>query len=147
EVGRRKPDPSGAQNVLTAVDADPRRAWFVGDKPHRDVPAARAGGVGTVVIVRGGATRDDELEEAFASDPALRPDQLLDSIEALLPRVFAPTDSSQPGSQPTATSAKGRSCSARRSHDPTTPSEHRAPIPSNPPNCDTPATVCRVRRS
>src|SRR5699024_1473549 len=78
EIGRRKPDPSGVQNVLTAVDADPRRAWFVGDKPHRDVPAARAGGVGTVVIVRGGATGDDELEEAFASDPALRPDHLLD---------------------------------------------------------------------
>ena len=109
EVGRRKPDPSGVENVLTAVDADPRRAWFVGDKPHRDVPAARAGGVGTVVIVRGGATGDDELEEAFASDPALRPDHLLDSIEDLLPLVFAPTDSSQPDSQPTATSTKGRS--------------------------------------
>src|SRR5699024_1652623 len=52
EIGRRKPDPLGVRNVLTAVDADPRRAWFVGDKPHRDVPAARAGGVGTVAIVR-----------------------------------------------------------------------------------------------
>ena len=97
------------RTVLTAVDADPRRAWFVGDKPHRDVPAARAGGVGTVVIVRGGATGDDELEEAIASDPTLRPDHLLDSIEDLLPLVFAPTVSSQPDSQPTATSTKGRS--------------------------------------
>ena len=109
EVGRRKPDPLGVRTVLTAVDADPRRAWFVGDKPHRDVPAARAGGVGTVVIVRGGATGDDELEEAIASDPTLRPDHLLDSIEDLLPLVFAPTVSSQPDSQPTATSTKGRS--------------------------------------
>ena len=114
EIGRRKPDPLGVRNVLTAVDADPDRAWFVGDKPHRDVPAARAGGVGTVVIVRGGATGDDELEEAIGSDPALRPDHLLDSIEDLLPLVFAPTDSaqpdsSQPDSQPTATSMEGRS--------------------------------------
>lgn len=109
EVGRRKPDPLGVRTVLTAVDADPRRAWFVGDKPHRDVPAARAGGVGTVVIVRGGATGDDELEAAIASDPMLRPDHLLDSIEDLLPLVFAPTVSSQPDSQPTATSTKGRS--------------------------------------
>ncbi|WP_152345744.1 HAD family hydrolase [Brevibacterium sp. CFH 10365] len=109
EVGRRKPDPLGVRNVLTAVDADPLRAWFVGDKPHRDVPAARAGGVGNVVIVRGGATGDEELEETMASDPALRPDHLLDSIEDLLPLVFPPAASSQPDSQPTATSTKGLS--------------------------------------
>src|SRR5699024_713071 len=109
EVGRRKPDPSGVQNVLTAVDADPRRAWFVGDTPPRDVPAARAGGVGTVVIVRAGATGDAELAEASPSDRALRPDHLLHSLGGLLPLVFAPAAASQPDSQPTATSTKGRS--------------------------------------
>ncbi|WP_407319252.1 HAD family hydrolase [Isoptericola halotolerans] len=82
ELGLRKPDPTTVRTALTALDADGARAVFVGDKPHRDVAAARAAGVGTVVVVRGGATPDAALD-ALDADDALRPDHLLPDMTAV----------------------------------------------------------------
>lgn len=85
ELGVRKPDPDTARTALLALDADPARAWFVGDKPRRDVPAARGAGVGTVVLVRGGSTPDDELD-ALLHGPArpTAPDHVVAGIDELL---------------------------------------------------------------
>lgn len=86
ELGHRKPDPVTARTALTALDADPRSAWFVGDKPHRDVLAARGAGVGTVVLVRGGSSSDATLD---AADGALRPDHVIAEVGDLL-TLWAP---------------------------------------------------------
>ncbi|MEG3616168.1 HAD-IA family hydrolase [Isoptericola haloaureus] len=89
ELGVRKPDPTTVRTALTALDADPAHAVFVGDKPHRDVVAARAAGVGTTVIVRGGTTDDAALDALPPGDPRT-PDHLVASMEdvdALLGRA------------------------------------------------------------
>ncbi len=82
ELGRRKPDPVTVRTALAALDADASRAVFVGDKPHRDVAAARSVGVGTVVLVRGGSTADEVLDALEADDP-LRPDHLVPDMSAV----------------------------------------------------------------
>ncbi len=97
ELGVRKPDPTTARTALVALDADPARAWFVGDKPGRDVPAARGAGVGTVVLVRGGSTPDAELDalgplgRAGAITPdvlATHPDLVVDGVDDLVRLVL-----------------------------------------------------------
>ncbi|WP_435738939.1 HAD family hydrolase [Cellulosimicrobium sp. PMB13] len=102
ELGVRKPDPTTARTALVALDADPARAWFVGDKPGRDVPAARGAGVGTVVLVRGGSTPDAELDVLGLRDTtgagttsaaapgvdATIPDLVVDGIDDLVPLVL-----------------------------------------------------------
>lgn len=80
EVGRRKPDPALVLAATRALGVDPAECWFVGDKPWRDVRAARAAGVGTAVIVEGGSPTAPELAEAAAAD---RPDLVLDSMSAV----------------------------------------------------------------
>jgi HAD superfamily hydrolase (TIGR01549 family)/HAD superfamily hydrolase (TIGR01509 family) len=86
ELGRRKPDPLMPATALRALDADPARAWFVGDKPHRDVLAARRAGVGTVVLVRGGSTPDAALDAVLAGprDAPGRPDHVIAAMGDLL---------------------------------------------------------------
>ncbi|WP_277207898.1 HAD-IA family hydrolase [Isoptericola croceus] len=102
ELGRRKPDPTTVRTALTALGADPARAVFVGDKPHRDVAAARAGGVGTVVLVRGGATSDEALAALPATGP-LRADHLaadMTAVAALFEALAAhPAAAPRPGTR------------------------------------------------
>jgi ribonucleotide monophosphatase NagD (HAD superfamily) len=64
------------RTALTALDADASASVFVGDKPQRDVAAARAAGVGTVVLLRGGST-DDATLDALAPDGPTTPDHVL----------------------------------------------------------------------
>ncbi|WP_051704341.1 HAD family hydrolase [Glycomyces sp. NRRL B-16210] len=78
EVGRRKPDPALVLAATRALGVDPAECWFVGDKPWRDVKAARAAGVGTAVIVEGGSPSASELDAA-----ADRPDLVLESMSAV----------------------------------------------------------------
>ena len=110
ELGRRKPDPQLPLAALRALAADPARAVLVGDKPHRDVAAARAAGIGTAVLVRGGSTSDADIDELLgAADPAgglLRPDHTIAEIGDLIELIFGearglaieqrPTDRSAP---------------------------------------------------
>lgn len=81
EVGYRKPDPTLVFAATRALGLAPAECWFVGDKPWRDATSARAAGVGTAVIVRGGSPTDDELADGLADD---QPDLLLDSITEVL---------------------------------------------------------------
>ncbi|MBE1875720.1 HAD family hydrolase [Myceligenerans pegani] len=82
ELGRRKPDPEMPATALRALGAEAASAWFVGDKPARDVIAARAAGIGHVVLVRGGSTSDDALAALADDDPA-RPDHVVDDMAGL----------------------------------------------------------------
>jgi HAD superfamily hydrolase (TIGR01549 family) len=79
ELGVRKPDPTTARTALLALGVDEHdaaRAVFVGDKPQRDVVAARAAGVGTVVLLRCGST-DDATLDALAPGGPTTPDHVL----------------------------------------------------------------------
>lgn len=105
ELGRRKPDPLVPATALRALAADPARAWFVGDKPSRDVLAARAAGVGHVVLVRGGSTSDTDLD-AMPDDDAGRPDHVVDDMTALAPLLrLAPAVAGAPPAPPAAPAA------------------------------------------
>ncbi|PRZ09487.1 HAD superfamily hydrolase (TIGR01509 family)/HAD superfamily hydrolase (TIGR01549 family) [Isoptericola sp. CG 20/1183] len=91
ELGLRKPDPTTVRTALAALDADAARAVFVGDKPHRDVAAARAAGVGTVVLVRGGSTGDEALAALPAGGEHTPDHQVaeIDEVAALLRGLVA----------------------------------------------------------
>lgn len=52
EFGANKPDPAIFRHALGAMALDPAHAWYVGDKPHRDVCGAHAVGM-TAVLVDG----------------------------------------------------------------------------------------------
>lgn len=102
ELGVRKPDPAMPAAALTALAADPARAIFVGDKPHRDVRAARAAGIGTVVLVRGGSTSDDDLDRVLSGpgDPD-RPDHVIQEMGDLVTLAFSGPPSDAPSHSPT----------------------------------------------
>ncbi|MGW2092175.1 HAD family hydrolase [Promicromonospora sukumoe] len=97
ELGHRKPDRLMPATALRALGADPAAAVFVGDKPQRDVLAARAAGVGTTVLVRGGSTPDDVLDALHADvgHPA-RPDHVIDEMGDLLGLVLPAAPSAVP---------------------------------------------------
>ncbi|GAA1869120.1 HAD family hydrolase [Myceligenerans crystallogenes] len=94
ELGRRKPDPLMPATALRALGADPARAWFVGDKPSRDVLAARAAAVGHVVLVRGGTTPDAALDAP--DDDAGRPDHIADDMTHVAGLIGLAPTSEQP---------------------------------------------------
>ncbi|MFI8527383.1 HAD family hydrolase [Promicromonospora sukumoe] len=97
ELGHRKPDRLMPATALRALGADPATAVFVGDKPQRDVLAARAAGVGVTVLVRGGSTPDDVLDALHADvgHPA-RPDHVIDEMGDLLGLVLPAAPSAVP---------------------------------------------------
>jgi HAD superfamily hydrolase (TIGR01662 family) len=49
EVGKRKPHPQIFKHALQALDANPSRSIFVGDKLYQDVEGARRAGMSTVL--------------------------------------------------------------------------------------------------
>ncbi|MBX7257009.1 MAG: HAD family hydrolase [Candidatus Hydrogenedentes bacterium] len=50
EFGMNKPDTSIFTCALDAMNVAPNRAWYVGDKPHRDVCGARRVGMTSVLV-------------------------------------------------------------------------------------------------
>jgi HAD superfamily hydrolase (TIGR01509 family) len=84
ELGRRKPDPAMPAEAVRALGVLPSDCWFVGDKPDRDMLAARGMGIGTIVLVRGGSTPDDAIDTIGDNgDARLRPDVVLPDLGAL----------------------------------------------------------------
>jgi HAD superfamily hydrolase (TIGR01458 family) len=69
-----KPSPSYFAAACEALDADPERAWMVGDDLESDVIGAQGIGMRTV-LVRTGKFRPDEVEASRA-----RPDGIVSSI-------------------------------------------------------------------
>ncbi|MEA3365550.1 MAG: HAD family hydrolase [Candidatus Hydrogenedentes bacterium] len=50
EAGVNKPDPRIFEMALDMMDTPPERAWFVGDKPERDVLGAHRAGMTAVLV-------------------------------------------------------------------------------------------------
>ena len=69
EFGMNKPDPSIFQHALDTMKVDAARAWYVGDKPHRDVCGAHGVGM-TAVLVDG--PYDHRTKDSPAHVPDLR---------------------------------------------------------------------------
>lgn len=72
-----KPSPSYFTAALEALDADPERAWMVGDDLESDVAGAHAMGINTV-LVRTGKFRPDAVEAS-----RVHPDGIVSSIGQL----------------------------------------------------------------
>lgn len=53
QAGASKPDPQLLLAGLELIGADPAQAWHVGDDPVNDAGAAKAAGVGAVIVDRG----------------------------------------------------------------------------------------------
>lgn len=50
DVGPHKPDPAIFRNALNRMGIEPARAWYVGDKPERDVCGAHGVGMTAVLV-------------------------------------------------------------------------------------------------
>ncbi|WP_461031968.1 HAD family hydrolase [Streptomyces mayteni] len=84
EIGRRKPDPATVTAAVTALDVPAADCWFVGDKPWRDMAAARRAGVATTVLVRGGSASDAAVDAAPTGPAEERPTHVIDEMTDLL---------------------------------------------------------------
>ncbi|WP_207930684.1 HAD family hydrolase, partial [Streptomyces hainanensis] len=84
EIGRRKPDPATVTAAVTALGVAAADCWFVGDKPWRDMAAARRAGVVTTVLVRGGSASDAAVDAAPTGPADERPTHVIDEMTGLL---------------------------------------------------------------
>ncbi|MFE1734479.1 HAD-IA family hydrolase [Streptomyces bacillaris] len=85
ELGRRKPDALTVREALRGLSTDARACWFAGDKPGRDMAAARSAGIGTTVLVRGGSLDDEALNGHLSVPGPTRPDRVVASLAELVP--------------------------------------------------------------
>ena len=76
EFGTNKPDPAIFRHALDAMNLDARRAWYVGDKPHRDVCGAHGVGMTAVLV-------DGPYEHRTNDSPAHQPDIRVRDISEL----------------------------------------------------------------
>ena len=72
-----KPSPAYFEAALQALDADPERAWMVGDDIESDIRGAQRLGM-RAVLVRTGKFRPDAVDEA-----GVHPDGIVSSIQFL----------------------------------------------------------------
>lgn len=76
EFGMNKPDPSIFRHALDSMGITAGQAWYVGDKPHRDVCGAHSVGMKAVLV---DSTYHDRIQDA----PENQPDMLIPDISAL----------------------------------------------------------------
>ena len=76
EFGISKPHPSIFQHALDALAVDPKRAWYVGDKPQRDIRGAHAVGMTAILV-------DSAHAAKVADAPENRPDLRIRDISEL----------------------------------------------------------------
>lgn len=69
EFGMNKPDPSIFRYALSAMALNPADAWYVGDKPHRDVCGAHSVGMKAVLV---DSIYVDRIHDGDAFVPDLR---------------------------------------------------------------------------
>ncbi len=82
--GRRKPDPAMLVEAAARMDVPARRCAYVGDRPDRDVAAARQAGYGQVVVLH------HEKADPFQPQDALFPPDRLIASPAQLLDLFPP---------------------------------------------------------
>lgn len=91
EFGLRKPHPSIIQAALVIAGADPKRTFFLGDKPSTDGLGATACDIAHRVLVRGGSTEEADLQAALDDEVATH---ILDEpgdLLALMHKAATPT--------------------------------------------------------
>lgn len=76
EFGANKPDPSIFLHALATMGVTPENAWYVGDKPQRDVCGAHRAGMTAVLVDSRHAHRVDDAPESM-------PDVRVPNIAAL----------------------------------------------------------------
>ncbi|NUM55558.1 MAG: HAD family hydrolase [Candidatus Hydrogenedentes bacterium] len=76
EFGANKPDPRIFRHALDAMKLDASCAWYVGDKPHRDVCGAHGVGMTAVLV-------DGPYEHRMSDSPAHEPDVRVRDISEL----------------------------------------------------------------
>jgi len=76
EFGTNKPDPKIFRHALDSMNVDASRAWYVGDKPHRDVCGAHSVGMTAVLV-------DGPYEHRTQDSAACVPDLRIENIAAL----------------------------------------------------------------
>lgn len=82
--GRRKPDPLLFELATGAMEVDPARCAFVGNRPDVDVPGARQAGFAMVILLRQPERAGMVLEEG-----SLAPDRWIENLDELL-TIFPP---------------------------------------------------------
>jgi HAD superfamily hydrolase (TIGR01549 family) len=93
QVGKRKPGPAILLEAAERMGILPESCAYIGDRPERDVAAARNAGFGRTVILR-------NLRKPISppDDPRLLPDHFIDNLKELLqifpthpgPKIAAP---------------------------------------------------------
>jgi len=81
EFGWNKPHPGIFAHALDAMGVDPRDAWYVGDRPDRDVCGAHGAGMTAVLV-------NSAHVDAMTKAPENRPDLWVTNI-ASLPGIVA----------------------------------------------------------
>jgi HAD superfamily hydrolase (TIGR01662 family) len=76
EFGMNKPDPSIFRHALQSMNVATDRAWYVGDKPHRDIVGAHAVGMTAVLVY-------SPYHERVLDGPDSEPDLRVPDISAL----------------------------------------------------------------
>jgi HAD superfamily hydrolase (TIGR01662 family) len=76
DAGINKPSPVIFEAALTAMDLDPGEAWYVGDKPQRDILGAHRVGLTAVLVESAHIERVDDSPEHW-------PDAYIESLAAL----------------------------------------------------------------
>ncbi len=77
-VGKRKPDPAILLEAVERMSVQPKNCAYIGDRPDRDVAAARRAGFSKTIIVRNAA------KPRTGYDPSLLPDHFIENLKELL---------------------------------------------------------------
>jgi len=84
EFGTNKPDPAIFEHALDVMAVPPARAWYVGDKPQRDICGAHSVGMTALLV-------DSKHAHHIDDAPANRPELRIRDISAL-PEVLRGLD-------------------------------------------------------
>ncbi|MCP4644200.1 MAG: HAD family hydrolase [bacterium] len=85
EVGVNKPDPAIFHQALDAMGVEPAQAWYVGDKPQRDICGAHRAGMTAVLVDSAHTDRINDGPE-YVPDYSIRD---IAALPALLDELFA----------------------------------------------------------
>jgi HAD superfamily hydrolase (TIGR01549 family) len=79
-VGKRKPDPAILLGAAAQIGVAPEKCAYIGDRPDRDVAAARKAGFSKTVVLESARP----LKPGKVLDPLLLPDERITNLNALL---------------------------------------------------------------
>ncbi len=77
--GKRKGDPAILLEAARRMDFEPQHCAYIGDRPNRDVVAARQAGFAQVILLR----NPFQPERQVISDPSMAPDAFIENLTDL----------------------------------------------------------------